>query len=241
MRGVVPSVVIDRNRGFIYDPTVVPEFDPRLFSAAFWREQGLVRDTATGRGAVQFVEWHGNEWVLRRYRRGGMPGKLIEDRYVWLGPNQTRCFREWRVLHELYSNALPVPRPIAAGYERLGLTYCADLITERLRGTVPLSKCIGGAELPAERWFEIGRTIRRFHERRLWHADLNAHNILLRPGGEIFLIDFDRARFREPGPWQETNLERLLRSLRKITTADPRLVFGKADWDVLLQGYSASE
>ena len=59
---------------------------------------------------------------------------------------------------------------------------------------------------------------RSFHDAGVWHADLNARNILLDADDEIFLVDFDRARFT-PGRAVAggRNLARLKRSLLKIS------------------------
>jgi 3-deoxy-D-manno-octulosonic acid kinase len=53
----------------------------------------------------------------------------------------------------------------------------------------------------------------------------------------MWLLDFDRARIMPPGPWQQRNLERLHRSLRKIRTQDERVHYAEPAWEVLLEGY----
>jgi 3-deoxy-D-manno-octulosonic acid kinase len=75
---------------------------------------------------------------------------------------------------------------------------------------------LGHQEEPV--WEAIGRVLRRFHDEGVDHADLNAHNILLNNRGEVFVVDFDRGEIRIKGSWQETNLNRLERSLRKLAT-----------------------
>ena len=40
---------------------------------------------------------------------------------------------------------------------------------------------------------------------------------MLGEDGEVWLLDFDRGRLREPGAWRERVLDRLARSLGKIT------------------------
>ena len=56
----------------------------------------------------------------------------------------------------------------------------------------------------------------------------------------IKTLDFDRGAFREPGKWQQGNLDRLLRSLRKIQLLDSRIRFSEQDWQFLLQAYDAA-
>ena len=81
-------------------------------------------------------------------------------------------------------------------------------------------------------WREIGVCIRRFHASGVWHADLNAHNILMDRVGGIWLIDFDRGERRKHGAWGQGNLARLQRSLRKLGYDDAQT------WQALLQGYA---
>nr|AIA86950.1 CAZy families GT30 protein [uncultured Idiomarina sp.] len=69
------------------------------------------------------------------------------------------------------------------------------------------------------------------HEAGVWHADLNAHNILLDTAGQPWLIDFDRARdYGEPLAHQlrVANMQRLRRSLEKVAGAQ-----GSAFWQSL--------
>jgi 3-deoxy-D-manno-octulosonic acid kinase len=95
--------------------------------------------------------------------------------------------------------------------------------------------------LPMRDWAEIGRVIRRFHNAGVWHADLNAHNVLLDANGAVTLIDFDRARFRPPAKrWREVNLARLLRSLNKLKRLSPMLNFFARDFEFLRQGYNSA-
>ena len=68
-------------------------------------------------------------------------------------------------------------------------------------------------------------------------ADLNAHNILWRGDGRIFLIDFDRGSLRPRGMWCDSNLVRLRRSLLKVSADLPAGQFGETDWHSVLAGY----
>jgi 3-deoxy-D-manno-octulosonic acid kinase len=183
----------------------------------------------------------GVQWVLRHYRRGGMVAKILRDSYLWAGAERTRCFREWRLLAELHRRGLPVPAPIAAKYERSGLVYRADLITERLLDTQTLTQWLAQGPLPRDRWIDIGRTIARFHAQGVHHADLNAHNLLLDANRAVFLLDFDRGRLRERGAWEQQVLARLRRSLEKVTATAPAGVFGDRQWHWLMEGLSTAD
>ena len=69
------------------------------------------------------------------------------------------------------------------------------------------------------------------------HADLNAHNVLLGADRTVYLLDFDRGRVRSRGSWEQVVLERLHRSLVKVTDGLPSGRFGPEQWRRLLDGY----
>jgi 3-deoxy-D-manno-octulosonic acid kinase len=92
--------------------------------------------------------------------------------------------------------------------------------------------------LPFEQWRKIGRSVRGFHEAGVFHADLNAHNILIDPVGEVFLIDFDKGALREASPqWKKTNLSRLHRSLLKLKRLNPDFKFEDSAFQSLEAAY----
>src|SRR3546814_12033635 len=61
-----------------------------------------------------------------------MAAKVSRDQYVWRGADRTRSFAEFRLLRDLLTQDLPVPRPIAASYLRWGPFYRAPLLLQRL-------------------------------------------------------------------------------------------------------------
>jgi len=209
-------LAIDRG-AILFDAERVPAAGTALFDREHWKLRGALAGQAGGRGTVDFIEADGRRWALRRYLRGGMASQVAHDRYLFLGEERTRSFRELRLLGELRSLKLPVPAPVAACYCRALLTYSAALITERLPGVRTLSGLLADGRMDDARWASIGRCLRRFHDAGVQHADLNAHNIMLGEDGEVWLLDFDRGRLRTPGPWSGRVLDRLARSLAKIS------------------------
>lgn len=225
----------------LYDSSRCGKPDDALFDEEHWAAQRKIVARAAGRGAVVFIRDSERDWVLRHYRRGGLIGKIIRDLYVWLGAESTRAFREWRLLHAMREQGLPVPAPVATRYRRIGALYRADLITEALPAVRTLADTISGATLGEEIWREIGATVARFHRAGVHHLDLNAHNILLGERGKVYVLDFDRGRIRPRGPWEGKVLARLKRSLLKIRQQRGNVNFNGRDWDDLLQGYAGVE
>ncbi len=206
------------------------------FLDRYWRARDLVVAEEAGRGAVLFVRRGEQTWALRHYRRGGAVARLTTDRYVWTGLERTRAFREWCLLRKLHDDGLPVPSPVAAHVNRSGITYRADIITERIADTRSLAAVMAAGGIDEHTWRDVGATLRRFHDRGLDHADLNAHNVLLDVRGKVFLVDFDRGEVRAGARWKQSNLVRLRRSLRKISRRSGT-PFWQEHWRWLLRGY----
>lgn len=230
------SGAIARGPGWalLHDAALVAMPDAEFFADARWRDR-LTGQAGRGRGRVRFVAADTGQWALRHYCRGGLVGRLVADRYPWLGEERTRSFREWRMLARLHAAGLPVPRPVAALWRRHGPGYTADLATVRVPAAAPLSARLAAGE-PVD-WPGIGRVLQEFHAVGACHADLNAHNILLDGDGKAWLLDFDRGRLRAPGAWQARNLARLERSLRKIAAEPGAPPFSAAGWEALQSAY----
>jgi 3-deoxy-D-manno-octulosonic acid kinase len=210
----------------------VPWFEPR-----YWIARSALVQTHSGRGAASEFEHQGRRFVLRHYRRGGLAARVSPDRYLWLGETRTRPLRELQLTLRLHAAGLPVPLPLAARYEQQGATYRADIITAHLPDTATLAERLESGEIGLPMWAAIGRCIRRFHEYGLCHADLNAHNILLRGDAEVFLIDFDGCARRAPGLWRDANLARLRRSLDALEDRRSERRFDDAQWQCLLAAW----
>jgi 3-deoxy-D-manno-octulosonic acid kinase len=210
-----------------------------LFDPDFWAARAELAAVSGGRGSAWFVGAAGHPWVLRHYRRGGFAARISQDRYWWSQEDRVRSFTEWRLLFYLSERGLNVPKPVAAFYRRLGLTYRCDLITERILQAQSLSATLREGPIAAPIWRAVGAAVARLHRHGVDHADLNAHNLLLDASGTVSVIDFDRGQLRTPGAWSARNLARLKRSLQKIAAAMPADRFTPASWEELLAGYRA--
>ena len=215
----------------LFDSVLLPDAEPSLFDPANAEPVAV-----GGRGAAWFVPTHAGDAVLRHYRRGGVVARFSRNTYLWNGAERTRSFREFRLLRALGERGLPVPAPLAAAYWRSGTGYRAALLMLRLADTRSLGALLDdGVVLP---WRDLGCTIARFHRAGACHADLNVDNVLMDAHGKLWLIDFDRGTLRAPARgWQQANLARLQRSLRKRLGARAKNAEIVAGWNELLGAY----
>lgn len=225
-------------RHILYDAALIEHPDDALFSP---RSPETRLKTAEGRGEVIFYEHQGLKselkLVLKHYHRGGLVAKINNDRYLGLRLEYTRSFKEWRLLSKLQALGLPVPVPVAASVIRKGLFYRADLVTKEITSVTTLADLLLEKELDQQRWQAIGSCIQSFHQQDVYHADLNARNILV-GDKDIYLIDFDKGAIRYLGDsWKASNLTRLKRSLLKFEAKTADFHFTEESWKSLLAGY----
>lgn len=229
----------EHGMAIVFDAALSGQIGPEWFAPAYWHARHALSALAGGRGGVAVISTPVGECVLRHYHRGGLVARFSADRYLWLGAARTRSLAEFRLLERIARLGLPGPAPVAARYVRRGLSYTADLITARVADARTLAQCLAAGALDADTARAVGNVIARFHRAGIWHADLNAHNILLNTAG-VHLIDFDRGRVRASGVgWRNGNLRRLRRSLLKLgAEAAGAEVFLSTVWQPLLDGYT---
>ena len=226
----------------LFDRQVISSISADRFTPKGWLHAEPIKGRlgSGGRGNTMFVGNIPRQFVLRHYVRGGLIGKLVRDKYLWTGADNTRPFREWRMLAKMSDNGLRVPRPAAARYVRSGLFYRADLITVRVPGVRALSTWIHEQAGGERFWQELGGAIHGFHSHGVYHADMNAFNLQIDAAGNLWMLDFDRGKLLPAGPWQQKTLSRLHRSLQKIKSQDPALHYDENCWMQLLEGYFAA-
>lgn len=219
-----------------FDSVRVPAIDVAHFDPSHWAAASAYE---RGRGNAYAVDTPFGAAVLRHYHRGGLLASWLGDRFLWGGVERARPIREFRLLARLTAQGLPVPRPLAALVQRRGRFYTGDLLMQRIERSRPLSSLLpDGRAWTQTDWCRIGMAIGRLHAAGVDHVDLNAHNLLLGEDGAVHVIDFDRARVRTSGrDWQQSNLQRLARSLRKLDAQGFAQGRGQQCWRELLQGH----
>lgn len=193
---------------------------------------------AAGRGTVVLVRMeHGEQVLIRPYRRGGWAARLSSH---WYWGWRARSLEELRILLVLEARGVPAVRGLAAAARWCaGGSYRAWLATRYWPGATTLWEWWQHApRSPAREAVlqAVGHALVRLHRAGVVHPDLNATNILVRaedPADPVRLVDFDRAHLcahpSDPSP----TLARLARSLRKLDPAGR--VVQPADWQVLEQ------
>jgi 3-deoxy-D-manno-octulosonic acid kinase len=229
-----------------YNANAVDDFSPEMLNSQYWQNKNAITGSAQGRGTTWFVQYDSvnstsksnQQWVLRHYFRGGLIGKMINDKYFFTGQEKTRAAQEYTLLNILQSLTLPAPKPIAFRVTKNGPFYQADLLSSRIENAQDLVAILSKEELAENVWREVGKVIRRFHDAGIYHHDLNIHNILLDDNNNVWLIDFDRGDQRAVSQaWQQANISRLLRSFEKEKTKLPVFYWTKEHWNMLLEGY----
>jgi 3-deoxy-D-manno-octulosonic acid kinase len=235
----------------LYDDSIIAEPSLQLFSGDYHtnpqqqqNNSAAVANAGIGRAKVTRFSLNNRSLVLKHYYRGGAVARFVKDRYLGLNIENSRAFREWRLLKKMHDMALPVPRPVAAHVEKGLISYRADLITEEIQQATTLADVLTHGSISARQWHRVGACIKQFHRHDIYHADLNARNILLAgtvpDNADVYLIDFDRGQLRAAAKsWKMANLARLQRSLLKFKINTPGFNFTDNDWSNLLAGYKS--
>lgn len=228
--------------------TPASSFDPLFFDSDHCLSLNGARAITEGRGtAVIFPA--ARRWLfLKDYQRGGMIRLISSNAYLWTGLERTRAWREFTLLTEMSQLGLSVPEPYACRVEQRILTYRASLIVEVVENRGSLSRLIKQQGFAAINWHALGEFIGEFGLHRIFHADLNASNILLLQSRQFVLIDFDKSyRFRGVlAPlfhhlYEKRMLNRLRHSLHKVkpSMSVTDREFTDSMWQLMLAGYRA--
>jgi 3-deoxy-D-manno-octulosonic-acid transferase len=239
MRKKTTNPVFRSGEHFIQvNPDFFSTIEPQQFTAAYWRDRGMITGEAGGRNKVYFIHDGSRAMLLRHYYRGGLIAKISLDHFIYIGLSRVRSIREFQMLQQMCDKGLPVPRPCAAAVLKKGLFFQCDILVETLPESRDLAHILGSGEsLTAHQWNTIGATIALFHLHEVHHRDLNCHNILLDAQDKCWLVDFDRCSWRKNPIWQKKSLARLHRSFVKELKRINGFNWKPQDWDDLMAGY----
>jgi len=237
------------NSYILYDAGIIADPSLQLFNRDYHTNQStrqnnslpaeeLTAEAGIGRARVVYLSYEDKTWVLKHYYRGGAVASILKDQYMGFDIERSRAFREWRLLKKMQQLGLPVPDAVAAHVDKRTYYYRADLITVKIENSMTLADVLEKKPLSDQLWEKVGASIKSFHQHDIYHADLNARNILLTEAGDVYLIDFDNSYVRVTSTaWKMENLARLKRSLLKFKKNVANFNFEEKNWDVLLQAY----
>jgi hypothetical protein len=164
----------------------------------------------------------GLELFARRSRRGGMIASILSDVYAGMTP---RPLTELNVTIEAMRRGIPVAEPMGAMIEWIApVLYRGFFLTRAVPG-MTLWEFLKTDDDPTVRSHVLGQArtaIDTMHEKGLFHADLNLHNLLVtqvRESFTVIIIDLDKSRlFDAPlsSAMRRANAARLIRSARKL-------------------------
>jgi len=165
---------------------------------------------------------NGIELFVRYSRRGGLMRYLT--RGLFLGVS-ARPVQELAVTAEARNRGIPVAEPLGAAVRwLLPALHRSAFLTRMLHG-MTLWEFMQTDDDPTVRKHVVEEArvaISSAHQKGLYHADLNLHNIFVSSAGESFsviLIDLDKARIYGSSltpALRVKNLTRLRRSLKKL-------------------------
>jgi 3-deoxy-D-manno-octulosonic acid kinase len=201
-----------RYRGAVRD-------DPALLALAGPDQLAAASDAVfTGRGRPRRVALpDGGSGVLREYRHGGLFRGLTRGLFT----GRPRPLRELFAIETARRAGVATPEILAAWHRPVALLFHTGyLLTREVEGACDLVSALGSGAAPGPLLAAVGREMRRMHASGVWHADLHVKNVLV-SGGDVTLIDFDRARGPAPvsAAAAEDNLLRFDRSVVKLGRA----------------------
>lgn len=186
---------------------------------------------STGRGAVVRRTVGGVAAVMKRQRRGGLPGTLaalLPGDLGGLFTGTARGSRGTTVAQHFRARGGEAPAPLGWLAVRHGLLYALYAAAEEIAGAMTVDQALERVGKSGRRALltALGQALCRWHHAGLAHGDLNAGNILLpEAAGEqealadrLVVIDLDSARMRRQLSiaHRAGALSRLERSLLKL-------------------------
>lgn len=153
-----------------------------------------VESTAlAGRRSASYGEIPGlGRVVIKHYHRGGVFGKLVRSSYVRWGP--TRSQAEFELIRRVRALGVSAPEPLVFAFTG-AFIYRAWLVTQEVREHQSLAAMSTSDEERARSYTErLVEQICLLIQAKIYHVDLHPGNVLIDSSGNMFIIDFDKAR-----------------------------------------------
>jgi len=162
------------------------------------------------------------ELFVRHCRRGGLVGAAMGDVFIGL---RRRPLNELSVADQAFKRGIAVAEPIGALVAWIAPALYRGFFITRAMAGIPLWDFLRTDDDPVVRRHVLEQArmaIDTMHDRGLYHADLNLHNLLVSERDENFsviILDLDKARIIDrpvPSTLRRRNSARLIRSARKL-------------------------
>jgi tRNA A-37 threonylcarbamoyl transferase component Bud32 len=151
--------------------------------------------TGRGRGGIRIFSVAGVRVLCRQYLHGGLFRAITKDRFF----SGRRAADEMEVLLYLDGKGIPVVQPVAMMVTKGFLTVRPYLFTLFEEDGVEMLQYLQSATKKQRRRAvtRLARLLWDLEKAGVYHPDLHISNVMVRGGGSLFLVDFDKAQ-RKP-------------------------------------------
>lgn len=223
------------NPFFFSTPPSIEDLE-NCFNIEDYKKNNKVINVFTGRGKTYLVKGTINRnVVIRHYWRGGLIGKILNDKFISIFAGSDRSLLEYELLIIMRKMGLPVPRPVIAKTTSNFLYRTNDIIIEEIPGAKSLAKMLLERALTNEEISKVGDAIARLFRAGVYHSDLNINNILFDAASNPWIIDFDKCYLKKITPnLYKKMVERLVRSFEKEVSLHPAMRWSRLDLQKLV-------
>jgi len=159
----------------------------------FQKDEKKPLSALEGRAPVRFENFADiGPVAIKSFCRGGFVSRFVKKTYLNIG--KSRGQREFETLLKLRSIGFQVPEPIT--WVDCGGLFCQTwLITKKIESAVSLAALSSQDRQASLSALETANDIiEKMIYHQILHVDLHPGNILVTDTGNVFIIDFDRAK-----------------------------------------------
>ncbi|MDD7473183.1 MAG: lipopolysaccharide kinase InaA family protein [Bdellovibrionota bacterium] len=152
--------------------------------------------------------------VVKHYRRGGVL-HFINKHYYLSTFTASRAKREFEFLELVKRKGVNAPTPIAYAIKG-GFVYRNWLATKEIENTFDLCFLKENDFIKIEKYTkELARQIKILIKNKIFHVDLHPGNVIVDENENLYILDFDKARFFK-GSYNELRDKYILRWRRAV-------------------------